>query len=607
MSAAQRRYDAWRAALLGEETREEMFFRRVAYERARTRALGAEWARGDDVDATASEDARRSVAMDVERLPNEDPVRASQMCVTALKRILLTHACGSGGKRGYRQGMHEVASMVLETRASAAEYSKAATGTVRWDRRDDEEKYDDGDGSFATTSYDEREIASAGSRDYRFVEHDAHALFEAFMGDARGERDDERLALGTYYEDATTPTSPICAAFRRIENALRSLDENLAKKLVKMEVEPQLYLLRWLRLGFGREFHRRDVLTLWDAIFESLSAAIGENGETMSSRDFYEGIAVSVLMTMRNDILSLDDFGAVMSRLQNVPPGIQMQHMIARAKAMAVTGLLKYDETDGMKIFTSRKPPPPHRSSPNRLVVPHIRGKAPPSVQTIARWDSDAISVDGSIDSLSVQAGDDDDDACEKLKTHRPRDRASGVNRARGIADVARSFAGDDAAFARGDATRTRRRRRRRPIHGFNLRRDSVDSIPPPILPPPPSSARRLRASTTPSASPAPLPPPSGARSRADAADHLRLALAALNDAIAASPEREVHAPRRRRRRARRVRARTSRIARASAPSPRRGKECDTYMTPSDIRAVARLSRPHSRARATPRARLAGA
>ena len=51
MSAAQRRYDAWRAALLGEETREEMFFRRVAYERARTRALGAEWARGDDVDA----------------------------------------------------------------------------------------------------------------------------------------------------------------------------------------------------------------------------------------------------------------------------------------------------------------------------------------------------------------------------------------------------------------------------------------------------------------------------------------------------------------------------------------------------------------------------
>ena len=509
MNAAQRRYDAWRAALLGEETQEEMFFRRVAYERARTRALGAKWARGDDVDA-ANEDARRSVAMDVERLPNEDPVRASQMCVTALKRILLTHACGSGGKRGYRQGMHEVASMVLETRASAAEYSKAATGTVRWDRRDDEEKYDDGDGLFATTSYDEREIASAGSRDYRFVEHDAHALFEAFMGDARSERDDERLALGTYYEDATTPTSPICAAFRRIENALRSLDENLAKKLVKMEVEPQLYLLRWLRLGFGREFHRRDVLTLWDAIFESLSAAIGENGETMSSRDFYEGIAVSVLMTMRNDILSLDDFGAVMSRLQNVPPGIQMQHMIARAKAMAVTGLLKYDETDGMKIFTSRKPP--HRSSPNRLVVPHIRGKAPPSVQTIARWDSDA-SVDGSIDSLSVQADDDNDDAREAEDTS-SRPASDAIERVESL------------TLRVPSPTTTRRAPTAADDDPFT---GSIFAATPSI----PLHADSPTASV--------LRETSSARSRADAADHLRLALAALNDAIAASPEREVH------------------------------------------------------------------
>lgn len=507
MNAAQRRYDAWRAALLGEETQEEMFFRRVAYERARTRALGAKWARGDDVDA-ANEDARRSVAMDVERLPNEDPVRASQMCVTALKRILLTHACGSGGKRGYRQGMHEVASMVLETRASAAEYSKAAMG----------------DGLFATTSYDEREIASAGSRDYRFVEHDAHALFEAFMGDARSERDDERLALGTYYEDATTPTSPICAAFRRIENALRSLDENLAKKLVKMEVEPQLYLLRWLRLGFGREFHRRDVLTLWDAIFESLSAAIGENGETMSSRDFYEGIAVSVLMTMRNDILSLDDFGAVMSRLQNVPPGIQMQHMIARAKAMAVTGLLKYDETDGMKIFTSRKPP--HRSSPNRLVVPHIRGKAPPSVQTIARWDSDA-SVDGSIDSLSVQADDDDDDAREAEDTSSSRPASDAIERVESLTLRVPSPTTTRRAPTADDDD---------PFTGSIFA--ATPSIPSHADSPTASVLRETSSRINDALGVARAPP---AASRADAADHLRLALAALNDAIAASPEREVH------------------------------------------------------------------
>tara|TARA_B110000008_G_scaffold220555_1_gene220634 strand:+ start:1 stop:1101 length:1101 start_codon:yes stop_codon:yes gene_type:complete len=348
------------------------------------------------------------------------------------------------------------------------------------------------------------------------------------MGDARSERDDERLALGTYYEDATTPTSPICAAFRRIENALRSLDENLAKKLVKMEVEPQLYLLRWLRLGFGREFHRRDVLTLWDAIFESLSAAIGENGETMSSRDFYEGIAVSVLMTMRNDILSLDDFGAVMSRLQNVPPGIQMQHMIARAKAMAVTGLLKYDETDGMKIFTSRKPP--HRSSPNRLVVPHIRGKAPPSVQTIARWDSDA-SVDGSIDSLSVQADDDDDDAREAEDTSSSRPASDAIERVESLTLRVPSPTTTRRAPTADDDD---------PFTGSIFA--ATPSIPSHADSPTASVLRETSSRINDALGVARAPPAaSSARSRADAADHLRLALAALNDAIAASPEREVH------------------------------------------------------------------
>ena len=33
------------------------------------------------------------------------------------------------------------------------------------------------------------------------------------------------------------------------------------------QVQPQLYLLRWLRLLFGREFHLSDSMLVWDAIF----------------------------------------------------------------------------------------------------------------------------------------------------------------------------------------------------------------------------------------------------------------------------------------------------------------------------------------------------
>ena len=37
-----------------------------------------------------------------------------------------------------------------------------------------------------------------------------------------------------------------------------------------MGVEPQLFLLRWLRLLFGREFHQEDVLVMWDSLFTVL-------------------------------------------------------------------------------------------------------------------------------------------------------------------------------------------------------------------------------------------------------------------------------------------------------------------------------------------------
>ena len=33
------------------------------------------------------------------------------------------------------------------------------------------------------------------------------------------------------------------------------------------QVEPQLYMMKWIRLLLGREFHLEDVLLLWDAIF----------------------------------------------------------------------------------------------------------------------------------------------------------------------------------------------------------------------------------------------------------------------------------------------------------------------------------------------------
>ena len=50
-------------------------------------------------------------------------------------------------------------------------------------------------------------------------------------------------------------------------NILGKKDVELSSHLKELSIEPQIYLLRWIRLLFGREFHIEDVLVIWDAIF----------------------------------------------------------------------------------------------------------------------------------------------------------------------------------------------------------------------------------------------------------------------------------------------------------------------------------------------------
>lgn len=548
--AAVARYDAWSRALLGDESPRETFERRVRYERARDRALGMDWWREeDDIEPQSTDDARRSVAMDVERLPSDDPRKKSARCVGALKRLLVTHAMVTSSNGGYKQGMHEVASMVLDVRVSAAEYSRAGAVEDRWDDDSEDQR----------TIYGERVILEAGPRDFRFIEHDSFALFHALLGH---NRKDGRFALSTYYGDASRPASPINGAFRRIEGTLRVMDEKLAKRLSDLGVEPQLYLLRWLRLGYGREFQRREVLTLWDAIFDR-SVNSGANADALSSRrDIYEGVAVSVLMSMRNDILEMTDFGEVMSRIQTVPRGIELSHMIARAKAFAVNGLLKSHEEDGMKVFSSKKQySTPPSLKKNRLIVPGIRGKS-----DSPRWD-DTSSVH-SLDSLSVEITgsanetDSDDDTRQPNPTMgRPMRRPS-VDEP----TISRSSASSEATrlrVPRPTSSRTPTRRSslsntsRENENEDRDRDDDLDDEKHAFMgsmfstdadrPPRPPSSRNASAPPPRAAPAAPTPrtpttttttttthdfttetPEHIARSRADARRHLRAALRAL-------------------------------------------------------------------------------
>lgn len=100
--------------------------------------------------------------------------------------------------------------------------------------------------------------------DHHFVEHDAFTLFCAVMQTAK-----------SFYAVGDS-TSPIVERSRRIHDEyLGDVDPELATHLQVIEILPQIFLLRWIRLLFGREFSMRDTLSVWDVLFaEKLSSSL---------------------------------------------------------------------------------------------------------------------------------------------------------------------------------------------------------------------------------------------------------------------------------------------------------------------------------------------
>lgn len=144
---------------------------------------------------------------------------------------------------GYRQGMHEVLAPIL--------------WVVSRDTIDPESL------EAEATSLDHGMVANL---DQKYVEHDAFTLFGAIM-----------KTVKTFYETGSNnqPTtsgllnnSPIVERSKRIhENYLHHADPELAEHLTAIEILPQIFLIRWVRLLFGREFPFEDVLALWDILF----------------------------------------------------------------------------------------------------------------------------------------------------------------------------------------------------------------------------------------------------------------------------------------------------------------------------------------------------
>ncbi|XP_070535414.1 TBC1 domain family member 5-like isoform X2 [Ptychodera flava] len=168
-----------------------------------------------------------------------------------------------------------------------------------------------------------------------FIEHDAYAMFSQLMetmeplyrfGKSEGFFDQgygkskilNTAPFATPVE--FNPTSPVVNKLTKIqERVLQKYDHELHLHLSQLEIAPQIYGIRWVRLLFGREFPLQDLLVLWDAIFaDSITF------------DLVDYIFVAMLIYIRDRLL-LGDYPGCMKLLMRYPPVTDVHYLLNEA------------------------------------------------------------------------------------------------------------------------------------------------------------------------------------------------------------------------------------------------------------------------------------
>lgn len=112
----------------------------------------------------------------------------------------------------------------------------------------------------------------------------------------------------------TVSLSPIIAMCFRIQGErLERTDPELHFHLLSHKVPPQIYMMKWLRLLFCREFDTRDVARLWDSIF------LGAN-QGRPVLEWLELFAVVMIVSIRQQLLENDATGCLQLLLNHPVP-----------------------------------------------------------------------------------------------------------------------------------------------------------------------------------------------------------------------------------------------------------------------------------------------
>lgn len=96
---------------------------------------------------------------------------------------------------------------------------------------------------------------------------------------------------------------------------MKTLDSKLYNVIHNLGVEPQVFLIRWLRCVLAREFHLLDTLIVWDNIFLRTQENHSDN-----KLWFLDFLSIAMIIYDRRNILCMTDYAKVLQRLLKFPP-----------------------------------------------------------------------------------------------------------------------------------------------------------------------------------------------------------------------------------------------------------------------------------------------
>ena len=307
--------------------------------------------------AAIDEDTNRQlwfqIMKDVNRTLQYKQVFRERSTKIMLGNILYVWARMHQEQYSYLQGMNELLAMIC----CALWYDLRDFAQVRQDD-------DDGDGDDELEPEEEFISKEYFENDCFTIYNALMALFSHFFGAAvaptmsRGAKATKARAElkaksggggddGVYYDDADREVmsyahlncglfdcgrrAPLFVKLHYLQHKLlKHWDFVLYSHLCKIGLEPQLYMMRWIRVLFSREFYVDQVILLWDELFVGAS----------SMYELIDCCVMSMLYKVRADLLSKRDITAI-AILQNYPKDEVDIKQLAKTARDIKAGLIK--------------------------------------------------------------------------------------------------------------------------------------------------------------------------------------------------------------------------------------------------------------------------